>query len=247
MLKNEKIHDLPVVILAGGFGTRISENKSSLPKGLVKIGNDPIIYHIIKYFKAYGLKKFIICTGYKQKYIKNYFDKNKKFEDLKILIIYTGLKSNTGLRIKKIKKLVNENFFLTYCDGLSNINLNILFKKFNKSKKLGILTAVNPQSRFGILSIKGEENIYNFDEKTKLFNIWINAGYYIFNKKIFDYIKGKNPIFEKETLKNVAKKKLIISYKHGGFWKCMDTIKDRKELISIWKHKRKKIPWKIWK
>ena len=171
MLKNEKIHDLPVVILAGGFGTRISENKSSLPKGLVKIGNDPIIYHIIKYFKAYGLKKFIICTGYKQKYIKNYFDKNKKFEDLKILIIYTGLKSNTGLRIKKIKKLINENFFLTYCDGLSNINLNILFKKFNKSKKLGILTAVNPQSRFGILSIKGEENIYNFDEKTKLFNI----------------------------------------------------------------------------
>ncbi len=240
-----QIKDLPVVILAGGLGSRIAENKGRLPKGLVKIGNDPIIYHIIRYFKYYGSKKFIICTGYKGNLIQKYFKKkinSQNFKNLEIKIIYTGLNSNTGLRLRKIKNEIKKHFFLTYCDGLTNLNLKKLLNIYKKNKKIGVVTSVNPQSRFGILSIKGN-NVYNFDEKKKLYNIWINAGFYIFSKKIFSFIKGKNPVFEKQTLKAVSINKLILSYKHKGFWKCMDTLKDNKELNNIW---YKGAPWKIW-
>lgn len=246
----EKINliDLSVVILSGGLGTRISENKNKIPKGLVKIGKYPIIYHVIKYFNFFGLKKFIICTGYKSNDLKKYFKKNKKvFSGLDIELVDTGVKSNTGLRVKKIKnKIKNDIFFLTYCDGLTNLDLKKLFNSFNDDKKVGILTTVNPQSRFGILSIRNKNQIIDFNEKKKLLNLWINAGFYIFKKKIFKYIVGKNPIFEKEILNKIAKKNLLISYKHKGFWKCMDTIKDKNELNNIWKNKKKKVPWKIW-
>tara|TARA_B110000027_G_scaffold39299_1_gene43372 strand:- start:5569 stop:6309 length:741 start_codon:yes stop_codon:yes gene_type:complete len=244
--KSIKSSEVPVVILAGGLGTRIAENREKLPKGLVKIGNYPIIYHVIRYFKSYGFKKFIICIGYKGDVLKKYFIKEKNslaFKDLDIRLIDTGIKSNTGLRIKKIKNEVKNIFFLTYCDGLINLNLKKLLTSFTQNKKLGIVTAVNAQSRFGILSIKGDKDIVDFDEKKKIHDLWINAGYYIFNKKIFDYIPSKNPIFESEVLKKIAKRKLIMSYKHRGFWKCMDTIKDKNELNKIW---QKNAPWKIW-
>ncbi len=247
IMKNSiKIADLPVVILAGGLGTRISENKGKLPKALVKIGNKPILYHLIRYFSYFGSKKFIICIGYKGKLINNYFRKNaynKNYKNLDIKLIYTGLNSNTGLRIKKIEKEIKSDFFLTYCDGLTNLNLKKLLKVYKNNKKIGVLTSINPQSRFGILSLKGNQ-IYNFDEKKKIYNLWVNAGFYIFNKKIFKFIRGNNPIFEKDTLKRISKKKLVITYKHKGFWKCMDTIKDKNELNKIW---YKKPPWKFWK
>ena len=249
MLSNNiKIKDTPVVILAGGLGTRIADVKKRIPKCLVEIGNRPIIYHIIRYFKSYGFKNFIICTGFKSQEVNKYFQKIKKsniFKDLNIKTVFTGLNSNTGLRIKKIEKYIGNIFFLTYCDGLTSLNLKKLFNSFLKEKKIGIMTAVNPRSRFGIISIKGKKNIYNFDEKSLIKNLWVNAGFYIFNKELFKYIPKENLIFESQILPKIAKKKLLISYKHNGFWKCMDTIKDKNELNEIW-HYNKPIPWKIW-
>ena len=248
MLNNNEIQETPVVILAGGLGTRIADVKKRIPKCLVEIGSKPIIYHIIRYFKSYGFRNFIICTGFKNQEVSKYFQKIKKskvFRDLNIQTVFTGLNSNTGLRIKKIEKYINNIFFLTYCDGLTNLNLEKLFNSFLKEKKIGIMTAVNPRSRFGIISIKGEKNIYNFDEKTLIKNLWVNAGFYIFNKELFKYIPRKNSIFESQVLTKIAKKKLLVSYKHNGFWKCMDTIKDKNELNEMW-YDINPTPWKIW-
>ena len=243
-----KIKDTPVVILAGGLGTRIADVKKRMPKCLVEVGGSPIIYHIIKYFQFYGFKNFIICTGFKSQVVERYFNKmkgSKSFKDLKIKTVFTGLDSNTGLRIKKVEKYINDIFFLTYCDGLTNLNLKKLFDSFLKVKKLGIMTAVNPRSRFGIISIKGEKNIFSFDEKSHIKNLWVNAGFYIFKKEIFKYIPKENSIFESQVLTKVARKKLLISYKHKGFWKCMDTIKDKNELNDLW-FDSKPTPWKKW-
>ena len=245
---NSKIKNTPVVILAGGLGSRIADVKKRIPKCLVEIGGKPIIYHIIKYFQLYGFKNFIICTGFKSKEVERYFQKTNKlktFKGVKINTVFTGLNSNTGLRIKKIEKHIKDNFFLTYCDGLTNLNLRKLFHLFLKEKKMGIMTAVNPRSRFGIISIKGDKNILSFDEKSLIKNLWVNAGFYIFKKKIFDYIPSKDSIFESQILPKVVKKKLLISFKHKGFWKCMDTIKDKNELNDLW-FDSKPTPWKIW-
>jgi glucose-1-phosphate cytidylyltransferase len=245
---NSKIEDTPVVILAGGLGTRIADVKKRIPKCLVEVGGNPIIYHIIKYFQCYGFKNFIICTGFKNKEVEKYFKKAKilkTFKNAKINTVFTGLNSNTGLRIKKIEKYVKDIFFLTYCDGLTNLNLKKLFHSFSKEKKIGIMTAVNPRSRFGIISIKEKKKIFSFNEKSLIKNLWVNAGFYIFKKKIFEYIPKQNSIFESQVLTKVAKKKLLISFKHKGFWKCMDTIKDKNELNDIW-FNSKKTPWKIW-
>ncbi len=241
-----KIKNTPVVILAGGLGTRISDVKKRIPKCLVKIGDKPIIYHIIKFFKFYGFKNFIICTGFKSRDVNLYIEKlkkNKNFKNIDIKTVFTGVNSNTGLRIKKIKTHIENIFFLTYCDGLTSLNLKNLFNIFLKEKKLGIMTAVNPRSRFGIISIRGKKNIFNFNEKSLIKNLWINAGFYIFQKKIFDYIPEHNSIFESDVLPKLAKKKYLISYKHKGFWKSMDTIKDKNELNDIW-HNSNSIPWK---
>jgi len=245
---NSKIEDTPVVILAGGLGTRIADVKKRIPKCLVEIGGNPVIYHIIKYFQCYGFKNFIICTGFKNKEVERYFKKTKRlktFKNAKINTVFTGLNSNTGLRIKKIEKYVKDIFFLTYCDGLTNLNLKKLFDSFSKEKKIGIMTAVNPRSRFGIISIKQKKKIISFNEKSLIKNLWVNAGFYIFKKKIFDYIPKQNSIFESQVLTKVAKKNLLISFKHKGFWKCMDTIKDKNELNDIW-FDSKPTPWKIW-
>ena len=245
---NTKIKDIPVIILAGGLGSRIADVKKRIPKCLVKIGSKPIIYHLIKYFKFYGFKNFIICTGFKNEEVNKYFQKIKKskvFKDLNIQTEFTGLNSNTGLRIKKIEKYVEDIFLLTYCDGLTDLNLKKLLNSFLKEKKIGIMTAVNPRSRFGIISIKGEKNIFNFNEKSLVKNLWVNGGFYIFRKELFKYIPQKNSIFESQVLPKIAKKKLLVSYKHKGFWKCMDTIKDKNELNDMW-YDIKPTPWKIW-
>ena len=238
---------VPVVILAGGLGTRIADTKKKLPKALVKIGNNPILYHIIRNFKLYGYKHFIICTGFRQNQINKYFKINKNnkiYKDLNIEIINTGLKSNTGLRIKKIKDKVKDIFFLTYCDAVTDLNFKNLLNLFLKRNKMGLMTVINPKSRFGIVSIDKKKYIYNFDEKKVLNNLWANAGFYIFNKKIFDFIKGKNPVFESETLSMISKKKKLTAHKHFGFWKCMDTLKDKIELNELWK--KNQTPWKTW-
>ncbi|MDC3178793.1 sugar phosphate nucleotidyltransferase [Pelagibacteraceae bacterium] len=244
MNKNE----IPIVILSGGLGTRIADNKKKLPKALVSINSKPILYHIIKYFKCYGYSKFVICLGYKGKMIKNYFEQNKNnklFKNLDIKLVDTGIRSNTGLRIKKIEKYINKFFFLTYCDGLTNLDLDKFLKFFfrkDKSNNIGLVTAVNTQSRFGILKINKTNQLKEFNEKQIIENLWINGGYYFFNKNVFKFIKEKNPIFEQTTLPLLAKQNRLLSYKHKGFWYCMDTLKDRMELNKL---SKKNPPWKI--
>ena len=236
---------MQVVILSGGLGTRLSEETKNVPKALVKIGNKPIIIHLIKYYQSFGYTDFIICLGYKGILIKQFFlkEKNKKYlKNTTIKLINTGLKSYTGERIRRVKKYIKGNFFLTYCDGLSDINLRKALNTFIKSKKIGLVSSINPSSRFGVLSIDNKNTVLNFDEKSKNANTWINAGFFIFSKNIFKFIKGKNPIFERLPLISLSKKKQLIAYKHKGFWQCMDTLKDKIILTKIWK--TNKAPWK---
>lgn len=236
---------MQIVILSGGYGTRLSEETKIIPKALVKIGNKPIIIHLIKYYKSFGYTDFIICLGYKGNLINKFFlkEKNKKYlKNTNIKLINTGLKSYTGERIRRIKKHVKGNFFLTYCDGLSDIDLKKTLNIFNKKKKIGLVSTINPRSRFGVLSIDSKNIVQNFDEKGKNANTWINAGFFIFSKEIFKFIKGKNPIFERFPLINLSKKKQLIAYKHKGFWQCMDTLKDKIILSKMWK--TNKAPWK---
>ena len=178
---------MQVVILAGGLGSRLSEETKIVPKALVKIGKKPIIIHLMNYYQSYGYNDFIICLGYKGNLINEFFLKEKHknyFKRTKIKLINTGKKSYTGERIKRIKKYIYGDFFLTYCDGLSNINLNKTLKLFKKSKKIGLVSTINPRSRFGVLSIDKKNNVLNFDEKSKSSYTWINAGFFIFQNFI---------------------------------------------------------------
>ena len=236
---------MQVVILSGGFGTRLSEETKIIPKALVKIGNKPIIIHLIKYYQSFGYTDFIVCLGYKGNLINNFFsqEKNKKYlKNTNIKLINTGEKSYTGERIRRIKKYIKGNFFLTYCDGLSDIDLKKTLNIFKKSNKIGLVCSINPRSRFGVLSIDSKNTVLSFDEKSKNANTWINGGFFIFSKDIFKFIKGKNPIFERLPLISLSKKKQLIAYKHKGFWQCMDTLKDKILLTKIWK--TNKAPWK---
>ena len=236
---------MQVVILAGGLGSRLSEETKIIPKALVKIGNKPIILHLINYYQSFGYNDFIVCLGYKGNLINDFFskEKNKKyFKNLNIELIKTGQKSFTGERIRRIKKYIKGDFFLTYCDGLSDIDLSKTLNLFKKSKKIGLVSSVNPRSRFGVLSIDKKNNVLSFNEKDKSINTWINAGFFIFNKSIFRFIKGKNPIFERRPLYDLTKKNQLVAYKHYGFWQCMDTLKDKMILNKIWS--KQKAPWK---
>ena len=232
---------MQVVILAGGFGSRLSEETNIVPKALVKIGNKPIIIHLMKYYKSYGYKNFIICLGYKGNLIRNFFlrEKNKNYlKNIDVKLIDTGQNSYTGERVKRIQNYIKGDFFLTYCDGLSNINLDKTLKIFKKSKKIGLVSTINPRSRFGVLSIDKKNNVLKFDEKSKNLNTWINAGFFIFKKDIFKYIVGKNPIFERTPLKNLSSDRQLIAYKHRGFWQCMDTKRDKDLLEKTLKKKK---------
>jgi len=250
---------MKVVILAGGTGTRLSEETHIIPKALVEIGGTPIILHLMKYYSSYGHKEFVICLGYKGHMIKDFFKlaalnesnfenlkKNSStkihYKDWKINLINTGKNSLTGKRISRIKKYVTDEFFLNYCDGLSNIDINKTYKIFKRSKKIGLVSSVNPRSRFGVLSIDRNNIVKQFNEKIRNKTTWINAGFFIFKKEIFKFIKGKNSVFEQEPLINLAKKNQLVAYKHEGFWQCMDTLKDKIALNEIWE--KGNPPWK---
>ncbi len=220
---------MKVVILAGGKGTRLAEFTKKIPKPMVKIKSKPMIYYIMSIFAKYGYKDFIIAAGYKQNYIKRYF-KQKKF-GWKIKVINTGLNSMTGGRLKRLKKyLNNQKFFLTYGDGISNVNINKLLKFHNSNKGYATLTAVRPPARFGAIKILGKK-VKIFREKSTLDVGWINGGFFIFESEIFKYLKSDKTILEKEPLTNLGKQKKLNAYKHFGFWYCMDTIRD-KEIIE---------------
>jgi len=233
---------MELVIFAGGLGTRISEETDYVPKPMVKIGKKPILWHIIKYYSVFGFSKFIICGGYKINIIKDYF-KNLKKNTFNIRIINTGKESNTGERLRRVKKYVSKTFCLTYGDGLSNINLTKLIDFHKKNRSTVTLTAIKPNPHFGKIIFKGNK-VVKFLEKDKKKENWINGGFFVCEKKIFKYINKKNTIFESDVLRFLANNKKLAAYKHKDFWYCMDTLRDKRHLNSLWLSK--KAPWKIW-
>ena len=256
---------MKVVISAGGFGTRLSEETASIPKPMVKIGDKPIIWHIMKHYSSYGFNDFVILGGYKSYVIKEYFanyylhqsdvefdmTNNKmttldsKTEDWKVTVLDTGLHTMTGGRIKRAAKYLDEPFMLTYGDGVSNVNIKELvdFHK-NHSQKV-TMTCVQPEGRFGAVDINVESNVINsFMEKPKGDGAWINGGFFVCDPIVFDYLENDTTIFERSPLENIANDKLLAAYKHTGFWKPMDTLRDKNELESKWEDN--KAPWKTW-
>ena len=221
---------MKIVILAGGLGSRLSEHTKLIPKPMVKILGVPIILRIIKFYHKFGYKDFIIASGYKHRIVKDYFDKNHK--NLNIKIVNTGQKTMTGGRVKRIKKYIgNERFMLTYGDGLSNVNLNGLLSFHKKSKNYITLTAVRPPARFGGLKISGKKVKY-FKEKSSLEEGWINGGFFVIEPSIFKFIKNDQTIFERYPLEKICEKNKLGAFKHHGYWQCMDTIRD-KQILEI--------------
>ena len=217
------------VILAGGKGTRISELSKTLPKPMIKVLKKPIIFRIMKHYSRFGFKDFIIAAGYKKKIIKNYFSK-KNTKEWNVKVIDTGLNTMTGGRIKRLEKYIgDQTFMLTYGDGLSSVNIKKLLKFHKKHKKIATLTAVRPPARFGAIKIKGKRVSY-FKEKSKLDEGWINGGFFVFEKKIFKFIKNDQTYLEREPLQRISKKNQLYAYKHSGFWQCMDTLRDKEIL-----------------
>ncbi len=250
---------MKVVILAGGYGSRLSEYTEVIPKPMVRIGNIPIIIHIMKHYASYGHKEFFLALGYKSELIKDYFlnlnrynsdltidyenDEikihNKKNFDWKVTLVETGLKSMTGGRLKRIKKYVkDETFLMTYGDGVSDINLDYLYNYHRKQNKLVTVTIVRPVSRFGEINLV-EDKISSFVEKPSSSKGWINGGFFVIEPEFLDYIKNDSTILEKEPLEKVAKEGNLIAYKHNSFWQCMDTKRDKEMLESLWNKKRK--------
>ena len=256
---------MKVVILAGGLGTRLSEETEVIPKPLVEIGGKPILWHIMKIFSYYGLNEFIICLGYKGYKIKEYFinysqlnsdltidlNKNsvkvhkKNSEPWVITLVDTGTETMTGGRLKRIKNFVNgETFCLTYGDGISDVNITKLIKQHKKNKTEATVTGVIKPERFG--KIKSKNNIVTeFSEKPSEVNFMINGGFFILNPSVIKYISNDSSIWEREPLEKLTKKKQLGIYNHKGFWHAMDTLRDKKFLEDLWK--KNKAPWKVWR
>ena len=227
---------MKVILLAGGFGTRLSEYTKTVPKPMVKVGGKPMLFHIMKLYAKYGFKDFYIALGYKGSVIKKFFKKN--FYDWKINLIETGNNTMTGGRLKRLKKYVgNETFMMTYGDGLSDLNLKRLLKFHKKNKKLVTITAVRPPARFGALKLKGQHVSY-FKEKSKLNEGWINGGFFVMEPEFLKFIKNDNTYLEREPLEKMTKKKQLVAFKHKGFWECMDTKRDKDRINKILNNKK---------
>ena len=218
------------VILCGGKGTRLAEETRIIPKPMVKIGNKPILWHILKIFNKFGLKDFILATGYKKKKIEQNLKLFKHFG--KVKCIDTGSETLTGGRLLRLKDELKseENFLMTYGDGVSDININKLISFHYKKKKIATLTAVRPPVRFGELTLRNFQ-VQKFQEKPQAKAGWINGGFFVLNKKVFKFLKNDQTIFERSPLESIAKKKQLVAYKHEKFWQCMDTLRD-KELMN---------------
>jgi len=244
---------MKVVILAGGYGSRLSEYTKVIPKPMVLIGGIPILRHIMQIYLNQGFNDFYIALGYKGEAIKKYFSQltnnqkkniftiNSKKYKYKVTLLETGKNSMTGGRLKKFEKIIGKNdFMFTYGDGLANINLKKLLKFHISHKKVGTVTTVRPPARFGALTLKRNQ-VTKFKEKFQLNEGWINGGFFVFNYKIFRFIQNNSTVLEKKPLENLAKQNQFYAYKHYGFWNCMDTKRDKENLEKI--YKKKKIPW----
>ena len=236
---------MKAVILAGGYGTRISDfdNKESIlkPKPMIEIGGNPILWHILKNYANFGINDFIICCGYKQEQIKEYFNNNSS--QWNIELVDTGLDTMTGGRLKRIQNNIDDTFCVTYGDGLSNVNVNNLITFHKEKKSIATLTAVHPQERFGVLSLNGD-NVTQFREKPNNKNSWINGGFFVFEKEIFDYLQDDSTILERTPLETLAKENKLTAFKHDGFWYAMDTLREKKYLEKLYESGN--IPWKTW-
>jgi len=256
-----------VVILCGGFGTRLREETEFRPKPMVHVGNKPILWHIMKTYAYHGFKDFIVCLGYKGNMIKEYFlnyemmnndftislgdrnsiqfHNNHQENDWAVTLADTGEKAQTGARVKKIERYIDtDTFMLTYGDGVCNINIKTLFEYHRSHGKIGTMTGVHPSSRFGEFSIKGNQ-VAEFNEKPQTKEGLINGGYFVFNKKFFDYLSDEdNCILEKEPLENLARDGELMVYPHDGFWQCVDTYRELETLNKLWMST--KPPWKVW-
>ncbi len=232
--------NIKVVILCGGKGSRLAEETKITPKPMIKIGNLPILIHIMKKYYKHGFKNFVLALGYKKEIIIDYFKRTQFKEKWNVELVNTGKDTLTAKRLLKLKnKLIkNEIFLLTYGDGLSNLNINKLVNFHIKHNKVATVTAVRPPARFGELKIV-KNKVLNFDEKNQINVGWINGGFFVFNKKIFNFIPKKNTMLERDTMKNLTLKKQLIAFKHNGFWQCMDTLRDKELLNKKWKKKRK--------
>jgi glucose-1-phosphate cytidylyltransferase len=264
---SERRKKVKVLILAGGFGTRISEETHLKPKPLIEIGDKPILWHIMKLYSSYGYNEFIICLGYKSHVIKEYFSKyflnssditfdfrvgneciihQHSVEPWKVTLVDTGLNTMTGGRIKRVQDYVgDEPFMLTYGDGVSNVNIQKLVEFHRSHGKLATLTTTQPEGRFGVLSLSSNHQVKKFQEKIKGDGGWINAGFFVLQPEVFNYLmNGDQTIFEKEPLENLAKDGQLMAFKHKGFWYPMDTLRDKKYLQEMWESNQ--APWKIW-
>ena len=233
---------MKAVILAGGFGTRISEESHLIPKPMIEIGGKPILWHIMKIYSAYKIDDFVICLGYKGEKIKKYFGQfDSKLWNIQL--VDTGLDTMTGGRLKRIQDKIDDTFCVTYGDGLSDINLNDLILFHKEKRSLATLTAIHPPERFGVLNISGDY-VTQFHEKHVGESSWINGGFFVFEPEIFDYLQDDSTILERMPLETLAKEKKLAAFKHNGFWHPMDTQRDKKHLEDLWTSE--KAPWKIW-
>lgn len=258
---------MKVVILAGGYGTRISEESQFKPKPMIEIGGKPILWHIMKLYSHYGFNEFVICAGYKQHVIKQYFADyflhnsditfdfsegnnmivhRRNTEPWKVTIVDTGLNTMTGGRVKRIKEYVgDEPFFLTYGDGVSDVDVRKELEYHKKHGKLVTISAYNAGQRFGVLDISESGTIKEFREKTKGDGNMINIGFMICNPTFIDFIEGDDTVLEKFPLEHAAASGELMAYKHQGFWQCMDTIREKEQLEKLWASGN--APWKVWK
>lgn len=257
---------MKVVILAGGLGTRISEESHLKPKPMIEIGNQPILWHIMKEYSAYGFNEFVICAGYKQQVIKEYFANyylhrsditfdftaensmvvhNNVAEPWKVSVVDTGLNTMTGGRIRRVREYIGgETFMLTYGDGVCDIDIAKLYAFHKEGGKLATMTAIQPGGRFGTMDIAEDYAIERFSEKRKEDGGWINGGYMVLEPEVIDYIEGDDTTFEREPLERLAAEGQLRAYKHDGFWQCMDTLRDKTLLDNLLEGNR--APWKIW-
>ena len=233
---------MKAVILAGGYGTRISEESHLLPKPMIEIGGKPILWHIMKIYLAYKIDDFVICLGYKGEKIKEYFE---QFDSklCNVQLIDTGLDTMTGGRLKRIQDKIDDTFCVTYGDGVSDVNLNNLITFHKEKKSLATLTAIHPPERFGVLNLSGDY-VKEFHEKHTGESSWINGGFFVFEPEIFDYLQNDSTVLERAPLETLAKEQKLSAFKHNGFWHPMDTLRDKKHLEDLWTSE--KAPWKIW-
>ena len=230
------------VILAGGYGTRISEESHLRPKPMIEIGEKPILWHILKTYSSYDINEFVICCGYKGEQIKEYFT-NFNSETWKIELVDTGLDTMTGGRLKRIQSHIDDTFCVTYGDGLCNIDINNLISFHREKKSTATLTAVHPPERFGVLSLN-DDYVTEFHEKHSGESSWINVGFFVFEPEIFDYLDDDMTVLEKFPLETLAKENKLTAFKHTGFWYPMDTLREKKYLEDLWSSGNP--PWKIW-